>query len=205
MSEFKLDSMTKTCRCVVNFPFKDGKPNDIFLSRIKKGLDELSSNCYQYASIIHDKDIDNDGVLKIKHLHLVFECPKRHRLSFYLNRLSEYFDIPKELISIQVSNSFDGDIQYLIHKNNVDKYQYDVKDIMSNMGRDLDIRLMTEIHKEITAEYIFDIVKNSKTKTNIILKLGLGNYHLFAKVVDDFCRDGWLAYDLNNCREVNEL
>lgn len=190
----KLDTMTKTCRCVINFPIKR-KLDDI--------CDDLSANQYVYALIVHDKDIDNNGVLKTKHIHLVFECPKRHRLSFYIARLSEYFNVERNQVSVQVSNSFEGDIQYLVHKNNANKYQYDVKDIKTNMSCDeLQDRLMRDIHKEITARYVFEVVKSCRTKTNIIEKLGLGIYNLYYKAIGDMINDGWLGYDLNVHNEV---
>lgn len=184
----KLDSMTKTCRCVINFPLK---------RKIEDICDDLSAYQYVYALIVHDKDVDNQGVLKTKHIHLVFECPKRHRVSFYIARLSEYFGCERNQVSVQVSNSFDGDIQYLIHKNNAHKYQYPVNAIKSNMSKEeLDERLVRDIHKEVTALYILSIVKTCRTKTDISLKLGIGIYNLYYKIVDDYIRDGWLGYDL---------
>lgn len=201
-SEFKLDSMTKTCRCVIDMPFYKAdktRQKDFDLDEI---TDELKKNLFVYALIVHDKDTDKEGVLKKKHVHLVFECPKRHRLSYYLNRLTEMFNVGRDLISIQVSNSFDGDIQYLIHKHNEDKYQYKVTDIITNMSKEeLDERLRVDIHKEITSVYLLDVVKNCRTKTDIQLKLGLGIYNLYYKCIDDFIKDGWLGYNLREHTE----
>ena len=201
-NEYKLDSMTKTCRCIIEVPFYKAdktKYKDFDLDLI---TDELKSQLFTYALIVHDKDTDKDGVLKKKHIHLVFECPKRHRLSYYLNRLTEIFNVDKDLISVQVSNSFSGDIQYLIHKNNSDKFQYNVNEIVTNLSKaSLDDHLVVDIHKEVTASYVFDIVKSCRKKTDIILKLGIGTYNLYYKIIDDFVKDGWLGYNINNHTE----
>lgn len=184
----KLDSMTKTCRCVINFPFK---------RNLLDALDDLSANQYQYACIIHDKDVDRSGVLKTKHLHLVFECPKRHRLSFYINRLTEYFGVEPNQVSIQVSNSYAGDIQYLIHKNNNDKFQYPVSAIKSSYSLDrLNEYLTVELHQEITAYYVLETVKSCRTKSQVIMRLGLGVYNLYQRAINDFINDGMLGFDL---------
>lgn len=189
----KLDTMTKTCRCVINFPFRRS---------MLDAFDDLSANNYQWVAIVHDKDVDREGVLKTKHLHLVFECPKRHRISFYINRLIDYFGVVANQVSVQVSNSFSGDIQYLIHKNNADKHQYSVDELYTNLSQQtLKEHLIADIHKEITAFYVLDVVKNCRTKTDVISKLGLGVYNLYFKAIESFINDGWLGYDLRNHTE----
>lgn len=196
---FKLDSMSKRVRAVIDTN-KDDNGNDIgFALTMKDIYDELCKDGYLFAYIFHDKDIDNNGVLKRRHLHLVFECPTRRRLSYYIRHLSSMFGVESSQVQVEVSNNFDWDIQYLLHKNNADKYQYDLCDIVTNMPyNELQERLTTVVHKEITAKGIFDIVKSCRTKSSVIFKLGIGNANIYKNIIDTYCRDGWLGFDLKS-------
>ena len=199
LQNFKLDNMSKRIRCVVDTN-KDADGNDVgFGFPLEKIYDELCKDGYLFAYIMHDKDCDNNGVLKRKHLHLVLECPTRRRVSYYIKHLAIMFGVERSQVQVEVSNNFDWDIQYLIHKNNVEKHPYDPSEIVTNMSsNELDERLMTVVHKEITAKYIFDTVKSCKTKSMVIFRLGLGNANIYKSIIDTFVRDGWLGYDLLN-------
>lgn len=197
LNNFKLDNMSKRIRCVIDTN-KDENGNDIgFAYSLSSIYDELCKDGYLFAYIMHDKDFDDKGVIKRKHLHLVLECPTRRRVSFYIKHLALMFGVERSQVQVEVSNNFDWDIQYLIHKNNPDKYSYDESEIVTNMSRsELEERLLTVVHKEITAKYIFETVKACKTKSQVIFRLGLGNANIYKSIIDTFVRDGWLGYDL---------
>ena len=199
LNNFRLDNMSKRVRCVIDTN-KDENGNDLgFGYDMSKIYDELCKDGYLFAYIFHDKDTDNDGVIKRKHLHLVLECPTRRRVSYYIKHLAMMFGVDRSQVQVEVSNNFDWDIQYLIHKNNPEKYQYDGTDIITNMSRsELDERMLTVVHKEVTAKFIFDTVKSCKTKSQVIFRLGLGNANIYKSVIDTFVRDGWLGYDLKS-------
>lgn len=79
------------------------------------------------AYISHDKDIKEDGQPKKKHIHLIlwFDREKSIKalskeLNFPINRIKWKADIY-------------GTLQYLIHKNNPEKAQYDYKEIHSDI------------------------------------------------------------------------
>lgn len=199
LNNFKLDNMSKRIRCVVDTN-KDENGNDLMFGYpLQKIYDELCKDGYLFAFIMHNKDCDDKGVLKRRHLHLVLECPTRRRVSYYIKHLALMFGVAREQVSVEISNNFDWDIQYLIHKNNPDKYQYLPTDINTNMSEsELNERLLTVVHKEITAKGIFDIVKSCKTKSMVIFRLGLGNANIYKSIIDTFVRDGWLGYDLKS-------
>lgn len=199
LTNFKLDSMTKRVRCVIDTN-KDSQGNDLgFGYTLKHIYDELCKDGYLFAFILHDKDFDDNGVLKRKHLHLVLECPTRRRVSYYIKHLALMFGVDRSQVSVEVSNNFDWDIQYLIHKNNSDKTLYDVTEIKTNMPiSELEERMLTVVHKEITTKFIFDTVKACKTKSMVIFRLGLGNANIYKSIIDTFVRDGWLGFDLKS-------
>lgn len=199
LQNFKLDTMSKRIRCVIDTN-KDDAGNDLgFGFKLSNIYDELCKDGYLFAYIMHNKDYDEKGVLKRPHLHLVLECPTRRRVSYYLKHLSIMFGVQRTQVQVEVSNNFDWDIQYLIHKNNPEKYQYDVNEIVTNMSQsELDERLLTVVHKEITAKGIFEIVRSCKTKTMVVFRLGLGNASIYRPIIDTFIHDGWLGYDLKD-------
>lgn len=199
LNNFKLDSMSKRIRCVIDTNKSDNGDDLGFGYDMQDIYDELCKDGYLFAYIFHDKDVDKDGVLKRRHLHLVLECPTRRRVSYYIKHLALMFGVERSQVQVEVSNNFDWDIQYLVHKNNADKHQYDERDIVSNIPlSELQERLLTVVHKEVTAKIIFDIVKSCKTRTMVIFALGLGNSNIYKAIIDAYIRDGWLGYDLKS-------
>lgn len=87
---------------------------------------------YDYAYILHDKDTNDDGSLKKEHIHL---------LIFFKN--ARWGSAILKEINIDNSNliEFREDkakaIQYLIHSNNLNKFQYNYQDIKTNINIDI--------------------------------------------------------------------
>jgi len=83
--------------------------------------------CPLYAWIIHDKDINPEtNQLIEKHVHAYIEFPNPR--SF--DSVAELIGIPPNMLLKVIDKN--GILQYLIHKNQPDKFQYDFKDIQSN-------------------------------------------------------------------------
>lgn len=79
-----------------------------------------------YAYICHDKDVKEDGTPKKKHYHLIlwFDREKSiHALSKELGIAQNRIDWKADIY---------GTLQYLIHKNHPDKYQYDFNSVVTN-------------------------------------------------------------------------
>lgn len=86
---------------------------------------ECLCGCKYYAYIFHDKDIDDNGSLKPKHIHFVAQ--DRHSLKTWSNLLG----IPENMI--EIPRNFRAVNRYLIHKDSSDKYQYAADDVITNM------------------------------------------------------------------------
>lgn len=82
----------------------------------------------QWASIIHDKDIDEKGEKVGTHRHLQIYSKIQKSISSW----SKFLEIKENMI--QTIRYKPSAIQYLIHKNNPEKYQYNKKDIESNFN-----------------------------------------------------------------------
>ena len=78
-----------------------------------------------YAFIFHDKDKDENGELKKRHLH-VFVKSAPLRLSAY----SDKFGIPENML--EIPRSVYKCARYLIHADQPEKYQYSIDDVVSS-------------------------------------------------------------------------
>lgn len=86
--------------------------------------------CPQYAWIIHDKDekCDEHGEITPveKHVHAYIEFPNPRSFK----SVAELLNVPENQVQKVIDKN--GILQYLIHKNQPDKYQYNFTDITSN-------------------------------------------------------------------------
>lgn len=152
----------------------------------------LENNTKQYAFILHDKDILEDGTPKTPHLHAVCNMnSSKQRIATILNDLTKSLDISPLLVTIDKYSSFNSSIQYLIHKNNEEKYQYDLKDIVTNIPRqelDLFMKYNTQ-SEELTAERLIDVVRKANKRTDIMREVGLFNYRINRPVIMDIAQE----------------
>lgn len=94
-------------------------------SELKNGLEKIKFNLAKYAYIKHDKDIDVDGCVKKLHYHVLLEFingANKKQLCVDFNLKPNMFQ--------SVSNVI-GYIRYLVHKDDLEKYQYSVDDVIS--------------------------------------------------------------------------
>ena len=98
-------------------------------------------NKYDYAYILHDKDTNDDGSLKKSHIHLLLFFPNARWGSSILKEI----DIDNSNL-IEFRENKSSAIQYLVHSNNHNKFQYSFTDIHSSV--DLSIYFNKFIDKE---------------------------------------------------------
>ena len=85
------------------------------------------------AVIKHDKDIDDEiNQLKTIHYHVVMCCYSNMILQSYLFMICKTFHCNENQITIEKCGDIVMSTQYLIHQNDLDKYQYYPFDIESN-------------------------------------------------------------------------
>lgn len=91
------------------------------LSDLLPKLDDFED----YAFIKHDRE-------DLPHVHIVLTFSKRKRGQTVLNMLSDVFSVNyRDSLSVEVAEDLPACVQYLIHKNNPEKYQYDQKLIVT--------------------------------------------------------------------------
>lgn len=99
---------------------------------------------YDYAYILHDKDLNEDGTIKKPHYHfLVFFKNAR-----WGNAILKNINIDNPNL-IEFKTDKVQAIRYLIHADNKHKFQYDIKDISSSFDLDLYFKDTTNEEKDI--------------------------------------------------------
>lgn len=134
-------------------------------------------NVRQYAFIVHDKDIDENGSLKAVHKHIVVEL--KNAISF--NSIRTKF----EGAHVELINQKKSAYQYLLHQspNSKDKYQYTLDNIISN-----DIELIRHIIEQENVETFIEqrfleyIAQGVRTRYSFVKRFGLMAYKTYWKV-----------------------
>lgn len=116
----------------------------------------------RFAYIFHDKDTSADGPVP-EHWHIVFKFSGHARF----NSLKEVFPYGM----IQTAKSLNASIQYLIHKNAPEKFQYQVSEIITNFSESKLEELLTEKdhrskkqNEKKILEEIADLIKEGKLR-----------------------------------------
>ena len=116
----------------------------------------VKANYQYYYYIYHDKDIDENGTLKPKHLHIV--AMDRGGTSFKAHCSRFESVIPSNFI-LKVKSPR-AMVRYLTHKDNKEKFQYNDSEVITNS-------------KEKYAQYIRDSIDNMTLYENyVLLKTG---------------------------------
>lgn len=89
-------------------------------------LSTIRSKFIDWAYILHDKDVDEKGELKKSHIHWVGRATPRS-----LSVVSNFLGLPQN--DIEVVKNFDNMVMYLIHLNDIDKFQYSPDDVETNL------------------------------------------------------------------------
>lgn len=115
-------------------------------SSIQRVITQNRRKIRSYAYINHDRDTDDKGELKKSHYHIVFRTYSqftRFQIYKWFQKFTFDFDaesqewIKRENIDIQITKDITASTEYLTHKNDPDKYQYSVNDVISDDWEDI--------------------------------------------------------------------
>lgn len=138
-------------------------------------LSTIRSKFIDWAYILHDRDTDVNGVLKKPHIHWVGRATPR-----CLSVVSNFLGLPEN--DIEVVKNFDNMVMYLIHLNDIDKFQYspdDVETNLSNIGQLLRRQSEGQIVKDLASAKMqkswYDLVQYAvETDSYDVLRRNLG-------------------------------
>lgn len=138
-------------------------------------LSTIRSKFIDWAYILHDKDVDDKGELKKPHFHWVGRATPR-----CLSVVSNFLGLPEN--DIEVVKNFDNMVMYLIHLNDIDKFQYspdDVETNLPNIGQLLRRQSEGQIVKDLASAKMhkswYDLVQYAvETDSYDVLRRNLG-------------------------------
>ena len=151
----------------------------------------------EYYVILHDKDINKDtGEFKKAHYHCFIGFNDYGR--YTSDKVKEYYKIlTKNIVNVK---SIKKAVQYLIHKNDKNKYQYEIDEIITN-NRDKMYDLIKDTKKEINdiLEIVIEKIQSYEYKNlNDImeyfkqchkLQYFVSHYYYISKLFDDIQRN----------------
>lgn len=140
-----------------------------------------------WSFILHSLDVKDDGTLKTPHIHIVARFAGRlgKRTLTWVTIFADALGLNTLAVSVRSFNSLAGSVQYLIHKNDSDKYQYNPVDIHSSYPwEELKLLLDSEIN-DYSAKYFYDVCKHCTSRLEVIMTLGAPIYSRFRLLVND--------------------
>ena len=143
-----MSKMNKRYYCVEIILYTDNSVHiELLRDLIKK---------YDYAYILHDKDKEDNGTFKKPHYHLLIFFPNARWGSSILKEIK----IDNSNL-IEFRDNKVAAIQYLLHSNNLDKYQYPIEDIISNIDINIYFNNLKNREEQDVA-IIYDFILNYK-------------------------------------------
>lgn len=165
--------------CVINADKKSTNPAEE-LALLQNTLAEIQSFV---ATIIHDKDLTDNGEPKTIHMHAYIETNEKHTKKQFLDMLTELLKIDREKISVDGTKSNVLMLQYLTHKNQPNKAQYQVDQIITNNKELLTKRMNTQYKtKEQKQNDLLNDIKNCKSIIELADKQGIETANKFRNI-----------------------
>lgn len=145
-------------------------------------------NARLWAFIGHDKDIDEDGNPKFRHIHalIVLKDGSKPRLSTSLSRISTAVGLAPTDVDIDKAENIASCIRYCLHKGYPQKYQYDVKELVTNLNEEELNPYLDLDNKSFTASYLIQLVELcGGNRLNIMKQIGMANYQRYRNCISD--------------------
>lgn len=120
----------------------------------KKAIQYIKNN-YDYAMILHNQDCTEDGEIKKEHYHVVIRFRNARTIRCV------FMELGIEPNYIQVCRSFDGAVRYLIHKDDVDKFQYSATEIQTNIIQSVNKALCDKAEEDDIVPLILAFIESS--------------------------------------------
>lgn len=160
-----------------------------------------------YFAIVHDKDKLENGEAKRTHLHLILELAEKGTFKTVLDKLTTACGISEAQVQLDAENSPILGEQYLIHKNDPSKYQYESNKILTNnleeLTKRLEAKYLTEEERE---EERKKALYESKTLIEFIDRAGLDYANRFRGVFKEIRKEKEEDFEsvLNKLTEIEK-
>lgn len=121
-------------------------------------LDYIKHNFENYIYILHDRDTDENGKPKKEHYHVILRFNNQRNISTIAKKLgigeNNFYEI----------KSLTGQLRYLIHYDDDDKFQYDVSDVKGTLYMISKFKQSLKSSQDETSEVslIYEFIENSQ-------------------------------------------
>lgn len=112
----------KLCEIVTNLEYID-------MSTVNRVLEKKNSAIKDWAFIIHDSDVKEDGTKKANHLHLALRLKDTYDTKY----IAQWFGVKENYVG-KVNGRWKDVLKYLTHANAPEKYQYPRDLVQSNFN-----------------------------------------------------------------------
>lgn len=117
----------------------------------------------EYAFIEHDLDINENGEIKKIHYHLYVKLHKKKTFGGVYEIINKWKENSTQPHLIENTLNVAKTIRYLIHKDDIDKYQYNINDILSNF--DIQKYFSIEISDSQFISNVLELIKEKEITT----------------------------------------
>lgn len=161
------------------------------MSRCKNDIrticDNMSSLGLIYYACLHDKDLGPQGQLKREHMHIVICSMKRLRVKQVIHYFEDIAQTNFENVRVEEVVSLVYSVQYLLHINDITKYQYTREELLTNQPSNADAMLIeTPKTSELTTQTLFDLIfKENLNRLELISAIGIGKYQHYRHTIND--------------------
>lgn len=143
-----------------------------------------------YSFIKHDSDVNEEGVSERVHYHIVIALNSAYAKSTIISAFANGLTCNVACISVRKNKSFVKSVQYLIHKNNKDKYQYDYLDIWTNDVNELNLCIyMNSSSYELDIGYLYELCKRSESIADVYKELGIQKSRTYRSLIIDMYKE----------------
>lgn len=181
----KLSERRRSFSIVINPPKDNENPMNWLTAYMLSIRTEL--NAYSYFAIIHDKDVNEAGQSKTKHIHLILLAKEKCSGLDILEMLCKVLNCKEVQISVDKVYNIRQDVRYLIHEDQPEKFQYSRDEIVTNCKAYLFDALEDE--KEYKTFTIEDCEKAVKVEhcelIDLMKRYGLKQYKQYRIVMLD--------------------
>jgi hypothetical protein len=147
-----------------------------------------------YFFILHDKDENDMGEMKMRHYHFVCELSSKQTKQGFIDSLKKSLsaasgiDVPENVITASFCSSTTGAKRYLVHKDenheSGEKYPYPESDIITNDISSFQNALNGIEKGFLTYEQLFAVCNSSQYKSDVFKKIGIDNAQKYLGLIN---------------------
>lgn len=143
-----------------------------------------------YAFVLHDNDVNESGEVERKHYHCVIKLNNPYSKTTIIKDIAKTLLINDYCIGSRKIRDFVLMVQYLIHKNDKDKYQYDLLDIWTSDTNEVMKILYDGVSSyDLDIDYLCELVRCSSTLSQVYKTLGLSKSRTYRSIINDLWKD----------------